>query len=319
VSECFERNPDDGRAIGGRLYCTLPAGHDGAHEAHGIGCVLDRWYDSTRPQTHIDAFARATLTWIADERARLGSHVPDVPAPTSTYANCYTPPRSWADIYEAVRDARYAGRPVTAADIESIARTFGLRSTKSTTLPGHVETVSATIGIAPRGVPVPQNTAPHYRCPKCRAATTFTPAGPPAPTLAASLWRCHTCSETTLGADLIPLTQAPTVPNARDERRREIDAVLAEDARRFPAFATARRAAVMASCERPDPPRADEVQTALAAFHAYENARGGGWGDTSASAPFTDAWRILRDMSGDISIPVAGTCWRAYERARSLP
>ncbi len=105
---------------------------------------------------------------------------------------------------------------------------------------------------------------------------------------------------------------------ARARSRAEIDAVLREDARRWPAFATARRAAVMAACERPDPPPVAEVVTALAAFHAYENARGGMRVDISERAPFTDAWRLLRDMGQDISIPVAGTCWRHYERARGL-
>lgn len=100
--------------------------------------------------------------------------------------------------------------------------------------------------------------------------------------------------------------------------RSAIDAALREDARRYPAFATARRAAVMAACERQIPPPVAEIQTALAAFHAYEAARGGGRVDISERAPFTDAWRLLRDMTQDISIPATGTCWRHYEAARGM-
>lgn len=100
---------------------------------------------------------------------------------------------------------------------------------------------------------------------------------------------------TLLGCIVVPFTgidiesirdwnAAPTSPPdpriARDKARAEIDAVLREDASRFPAFATARRCAVMSECE----PMAHvgsentggrDAGRMLAMLHRYEERRGG--------------------------------------------
>lgn len=70
--------------------------------------------------------------------------------------------------------------------------------------------------------------------------------------------------------------------NPREARRREIDAVLREDARRFPAFASARRAAVLAACEGRLHMGVDDVRGLLSRLHAREDdtqmpAGGGPW------------------------------------------
>lgn len=102
---------------------------------------------------------------------------------------------------------------------------------------------------------------------------------------------------------------------AREVRRREIDAVLAEDARRFPAFATARRSwmlAVYEKHERGGLGSSSEVATwaagTLMIAHQYESERGG------ARTPRPEALAIHLDRNGNRRAGVA-----AYERARSLP
>jgi hypothetical protein len=81
--------------------------------------------------------------------------------------------------------------------------------------------------------------------------------------------------------DLMSKPPAPKPdPRAeRERRRREIDAVLAEDARRFPAFATARRAAVLAATEEFQMHGSDiltsTAERIVGQLHAYEALRGG--------------------------------------------
>lgn len=137
--------------------------------------------------------------------------------------------------------------------------------------------------------------APSYRCPKCRALAAFE-CVKPAQVLAESVWRCPVCRETSGEADLIaPVLTEPV--SDRETRRREIDAVLREDARRFPAFAEARRAAVMAGLERGDKRgggglRLDvaEVQRLLSDLRAIEEGTerppGGGPWDWDAHAVY---------------------------------
>ncbi|HSM93368.1 MAG TPA: hypothetical protein VLT47_10830 [Anaeromyxobacteraceae bacterium] len=97
-------------------------------------------------------------------------------------------------------------------------------------------------------------------------------------------------------------------PVAREARRREIDAVLREDARAHPAFATARRCAVMAAVEAWERVKDGRefsmvnVTCLVADLRRYEDARGG------LTKPNTDAGR-------GISYEVLA----AYESARSLP
>lgn len=107
-------------------------------------------------------------------------------------------------------------------------------------------------------------------------------------------------------------------PRTRTEARRiEIGAVLREDARRFPPFAEARRAAVMTVCERwrdgGPPPR--YVVDLLGALRAYEDERGTGPVATAAGSPITDAWRAFATRMDDSPFG-AGFVWHAYEQAR---
>lgn len=104
----------------------------------------------------------------------------------------------------------------------------------------------------------------------------------------------------------------------REQRRREIDAVLREDARRFPAFAVARRAAVLAICEnRDDGPRPEEVAALLANLRVYEDDRGAGRVSLDMFAPVTPAFRALRVRHEEAGSSIGlGVAWRAYERAR---
>lgn len=113
-----------------------------------------------------------------------------------------------------------------------------------------------------------------------------------------------------------PLAWAPKPdPRAeREQRRREIDAELREDARRFPAFATARRAAVLAAYESapPMPPEdmlpVGHTKNILRDCHRYEAKRGG------MTKPSADAvkWAALAGGTYEMALAV-------YERARSLP
>jgi len=115
----------------------------------------------------------------------------------------------------------------------------------------------------------------------------------------------------------IPATGAATAPPdpraAREQRRREIDAVLREDARRFPAFATARRCAVMASVEAGVVLRLSDADNSagweefLADLRAYETVRG----TARIAATFPGDWCDEEGVPSDAIL--------AYERARSLP
>lgn len=117
-------------------------------------------------------------------------------------------------------------------------------------------------------------------------------------------------------ADTLRIMWAPKAnPRAeREQRRREIDAVLREDARRFPAFATARRAAVMATYESAPPMPPEEMlpvghaENILRDCHRYEAKRGG------MTKPSADAvkWAALAGGTYEVALAV-------YERARSLP
>jgi hypothetical protein len=98
---------------------------------------------------------------------------------------------------------------------------------------------------------------------------------------------------------------------AREQRRREIDAVLREDARRFPAFATARRAAVMAA-EEGHRPHLDRLPAYLDGLRAYE----------SAIAKGMRPARAKQEIPGVNEWVEWGWCavgFAAYERARAMP
>jgi hypothetical protein len=98
---------------------------------------------------------------------------------------------------------------------------------------------------------------------------------------------------------------------AREQRRREIDAVLREDARRFPAFATARRAAVMAA-EEGHRPHLNQLPAYLDGLRAYENAIAKGMRPA----------RAKQEIPGVSEWVEWGWCavgFTAYERARAMP
>lgn len=111
------------------------------------------------------------------------------------------------------------------------------------------------------------------------------------------------------------LAEAMAVPDPRAKRhRREIDAVLAEDARQHPAFATARRCAALAEIEATEagaspllmPNGGRDVARMLRYLHQYEADRGGG------RAPNQRASASAHEVFAESTI-------RAYERARALP
>jgi len=100
-----------------------------------------------------------------------------------------------------------------------------------------------------------------------------------------------------------------TVPPSREDERRAIDALLREDARRTPVFATARRAAVLAYCENHNGATVDNAATMLAWCRGYEERRGG----MSKPAQAAADWLDRND--------VTDTEWTAmghYERARGM-
>lgn len=97
----------------------------------------------------------------------------------------------------------------------------------------------------------------------------------------------------------------------REQRRRAISAVLAEDARKFPAFATARRCAVMAAYESapPMPPEdmlpATHAANILRDCHRYEAKRGG------MTKPSAEAADWMRHAGGTFAVALS-----VYERNR---
>lgn len=112
-------------------------------------------------------------------------------------------------------------------------------------------------------------------------------------------------------ADTLRVTWTPKQdPLAdREQRRREIDAVLREDARRFPAFATARRCAVLAVEERAPDTNAGDARSILAECHAYEFH-----GRDGKRAPSAHALAVNKGR-----VPLDGLAIVHYERARALP
>lgn len=105
------------------------------------------------------------------------------------------------------------------------------------------------------------------------------------------------------------LAAAPDPRIARERQRAEIDVVLREDARRHPAFATARGAAVLCVCEGGPGfygvTYPSTVRAMLGWLHEYEALRGG------LTAPREAAARHARATFGD------DACGH-YERARGM-
>lgn len=105
--------------------------------------------------------------------------------------------------------------------------------------------------------------------------------------------------------------KAPSPVATKQARRREIDAIIADDAHRFPAFATARRAAVMAAFEGAPPVAPEDIvpvghaSNILRDCHRYEALRGG------MTKPSTSAVEWAALAGGSFAIALA-----AYERMR---
>jgi hypothetical protein len=74
-------------------------------------------------------------------------------------------------------------------------------------------------------------------------------------------------------ATSVTVPAEPAAPTTRDQRRREIDAILREDARAVPAFAKARLRAVVAVLDQRN--NATLARDILAELHRYEAHRGG--------------------------------------------
>lgn len=98
-------------------------------------------------------------------------------------------------------------------------------------------------------------------------------------------------------------------PPSREDERRAIDAMLRDDARRTPAFATARKAAVLAYCENHRGATVDNAATMLAWCRGYEERRGG----MGQPAPFAVEWLEVNDVTD-----AEWTAMGCYERARGM-
>jgi hypothetical protein len=123
--------------------------------------------------------------------------------------------------------------------------------------------------------------------------------------------RLHVKMNPRPSAPLLSIPFAVDPRTAREQRRREIDAVLREDARRFPAFATARRAAVMAA-EEGHRPHLNQLPAYLDGLRAYENAIAKGMRPA----------RAKQEIPGVSEWVEWGWCavgFTAYERARAMP
>jgi hypothetical protein len=124
-------------------------------------------------------------------------------------------------------------------------------------------------------------------------------------------------------ADAADKLSAKVATAARDAERREIDRLLAEDARKTPAFATARRAAVLAYADnvetrdrtdcrpvnRPAFLEAGMADDVAYRCHLYEADRGG------SRSPSLAATRFVESYSYD---PAMVAAFSAYERARGM-
>jgi hypothetical protein len=276
VGVCSQRNPVDGE-MGGLLLCTLDEGHDGDHEAHGCGgrCI-QRW-----PRE--DALNRVSIGGVEVpckiEREQVRGAGGDVIGKTSgrvVYVNNFATGEDATKGAEAIRN--FFDRWM-AEETGSCPVSVGHRAHDGIT---RVATIEHDEG-APVGDAAKKG---------LRDAVERTMQ---------DLWN----------EDKIAL--APPDPRAeREQRRREIDAVIAEDARRFPAFATARRAAVVAKCEgEPAHDTMTTIHAPLASamlgwLREYEEKRGAG------RAPSEAANFHARVTFGTDAQAV-------YERARSLP
>lgn len=153
--------------------------------------------------------------------------------------------------------------------------------------------------------------AGRHPCPACQMATSR-PRADPFGVARAFQELGAQAAKTVEGMRKTMATLLPDPRAEREARRREIDRVLAKDARRFPAFATARKCAVIAMFEDAPPvPPADlmdevHVEQWIVNLRDYEDLRGIG------RAPSAAAQRYAQGNLHDMTVTV-------YERARSLP
>ncbi len=112
--------------------------------------------------------------------------------------------------------------------------------------------------------------------------------------------------DTSAVGDIVRLA---ALPPSRENDRRAIDALLREDARRTPAFATARRAAVLAAYEDVPEMPADQTAAILRRCAEYEELRGGGRKASLLAADMVYSWRHTSPVLAALT---------AYERARRM-
>lgn len=125
----------------------------------------------------------------------------------------------------------------------------------------------------------------------------------PADTIAAFFAKALADCDAKIVASLAP------PPPSREDERRAIDALLRDDARRTPAFATARRAAVLAYAEESPYMGTLEAKDMLRWCARYESIRGG------MAKPSVEAQEYAEDRS---DYDAAGAAFNAYERARRM-
>lgn len=116
-----------------------------------------------------------------------------------------------------------------------------------------------------------------------------------------------------LAASMAP---KPDPRTRREAQRREIDAVLREDARRSPAFAVARKCAVMGAFE--DTPHTPKLHTDTAAelcsmLREYESERGGMRAPKAGASAAIEEWGARFGIRG-----IARDLVASYEIARGL-
>lgn len=144
---------------------------------------------------------------------------------------------------------------------------------------------------------------PNARCPKCRTLGQVSKRG----RASDGRHKCHACLEWFAPEERI--LPAPTLTlSSREQHRQAIDRVLAEHAATHPAYATARRAAVVAACERREVgPSLAEVKGLLDNLVQHEEEHRDSL-----------AWRRTRERHEAQNNTIGfGTASLAYEKARS--
>jgi hypothetical protein len=141
-----------------------------------------------------------------------------------------------------------------------------------------------------------------YRCPRCRTIGTLPRVLDPM-----KLEGCTSCGEYVPLAERIDVRPPVTVVTAVASDRAKVDQILAEDARQHPAFAEARRAAVVAALKDAFDMSGSGPATVphlLKILHAHEDTRGAG-----------RLSEDIRERREKFAYPIL---FRVYERVRTM-